>query len=57
MAALFKGVPGAFRLRRRGALAGNWRAMEELLLNWERVLKEDEEAVGSEKYPYGVIEV
>lgn len=57
LAALFKGVPGAFRLRRRGALAGNWRAMEELLLNWERVLKEDEEAVGSEKYPYGVIEV
>lgn len=55
LASLFKGFPGAARLRRRGALARAWRDMEYILLNWADVLEEPETAYEKEKYPRGVI--
>lgn len=55
LASLFKGFPGAAKLRRRGALARTWRDMEYILLNHAEVLEEAETDYEKEKYPRGVI--
>lgn len=56
LASLFKGFPGASRLRRRGAEARTWADMEYILLNWAEVLEEEETPYDKHRYPRGVID-
>jgi len=55
LSSLFKGFSGAAQMRRRGALAGTWQEMEDLLLRWQEVRDLPELEFTQENFPRGVI--
>lgn len=55
LAALFKGLPGATQIRRRGALVRTWKEMEELLINWKDISLTTELEFTKDKFPHGII--